>query len=67
MLRWGGGELALGSNCADPNCLALTFWVLGSPLFYLFLGLGGFDRCVNSPADRFEEEPPLTDFGHEDL
>jgi len=44
IVTWNA-ELTLGSDYADPNRLALTFWILQANLLRLFLFLEG----VNSP------------------
>lgn len=58
-------DLNLGSDNADPNRLALFFWILQSRLLCAFLRPEGLGQGRELPADVFEEEPSLNDFGHE--
>ena len=60
-------ELTLGSDHADPNRLALTFRILQPCLLCASLRLEGLGQGRELPADIFEEEPPLGDFGHEEF
>ena len=57
-------ELTLGSDDADPNCLAVAFRVLQPRLLGSSLRLEGLRERRKLAADIFEEEPPLSDFGH---
>ena len=60
-------ELTLTSDHADPNRLALAFWVLQPSLLRVFLPLEGLRQGRKLPTDVFEEQPPLYDSGHESL
>ena len=57
-------ELTCGSHHADPNRLALTFWIPQPLLLRLFLFLEGLRQRRKLAVDVFEEQPPLDDFGH---
>ena len=65
VLRRGDGELALCSDHADPNRLAFLFRILQPCLFCSFLRLEGLGQRRELAADVFEEEPLLSNFGHE--
>jgi len=58
-------ELSLGPDYADPYRLALTFRILQPFLLCAFLRLEGLGQGRELPADVFEEEPSLSEFGHE--
>ncbi len=58
-------SLGLRSDYADPNRFALAFWILLPRLFCHFLPLEGLRQGRELSADVFEEEPPLSDFGHD--
>jgi len=60
-------KLTLGSDHADPNRLALVFRVLQPCLLGLFLCRERLRQGRELPADVFEEQPPFSDFGHENL
>lgn len=60
-------ELTLCSDHADPNRLALAFRVIQPCLLRLFLRLERFRQRHKLAVDVFEEQPPLSDFGHEEL
>jgi len=67
VLRRGDGELALGSNHADPNRLALAVWVLQPCLLGLFLCRERFRQRSEFTTDILEKQPSLDDCGPESL
>jgi hypothetical protein len=59
--------LGLRSDHADPNRLALPFWVLQPCLLGLFLCCERFRQRSEFTTDVLEKQPSLDDFGHESL
>jgi hypothetical protein len=57
-------ELSLGSDHADPNCLALAFWILQPCLLGLFLCRERFRQRSEFTTDVLEEQPSLNNSGH---
>lgn len=60
-------ELTLGPDHADPNRLALFFWILQPRFLCAFLRLEGLGQRRKLAADVFEEEPAFNDSGHEEF
>ncbi len=60
-------QLTLGSDHADPNSLALAFWILQPCLLRLLLVLERLRQRRKLTADVLEEQPPFNDSGHESL
>jgi hypothetical protein len=65
VLRRGDRELTFGPNYADANRFALFFGILQTFFLCVFLRLEGPGQVRELPADIFEEEPSLSEFGHE--
>lgn len=63
----GNNELVSGSDNADANPPALALRVLLACLLRLCLRPEGLRKRCELPSDIFEEEPLLSDFGHENL
>jgi hypothetical protein len=64
VLRRGDRELTFGSDHSDPNRLGLFFWILQPRSLCAFLRPEGLRQRGELPANVFQQEPPLNDFGH---
>ena len=60
-------SLGLRSDHADPNRFALAFRVIQPRLLRLFLGRERFRQRSEFTTHVREKQPPLSDFGHENL
>jgi hypothetical protein len=57
--------LGLRSDHADPNLLALTFWILLACILSLFLCRERFRQRREFTTNVLEKQPSLGDFGHQ--